>query len=272
MIGIYKITNKNNDKSYIGQSINIENRLSSHRKSKESSAIDLAIKNEGIENFTFEVLEECELKELNRRETYYINKYNSIKNGYNVQPGSLKDKIFPGCIVIYSTNEFDKIDRDEKDYLICNWKDCCIAAKELTISALKLYLYLIKNQNDYNVALNSENYCKTFNVVDRTYRNARNELISKGYLKIGENNKVFFDAAASFKETKENLQKRLQSIGDTLKVENQKLYLDLLLKVSDAKLPQIKNENVYKCKIKECISIGEDYLKDIAASEMSGLM
>jgi hypothetical protein len=39
----------------------------------------------GKENFSFEVIEECALTELNDKEKYYINKYNTMTpNGYNM--------------------------------------------------------------------------------------------------------------------------------------------------------------------------------------------
>lgn len=83
MIGIYKITNKLNGKSYIGQSIHCDKRFKEHCRGKKQF-IDETIQLEGIENFSFELLEECEEAKLNEREDYYINKYNTMfPNGYN---------------------------------------------------------------------------------------------------------------------------------------------------------------------------------------------
>lgn len=70
MIGIYKITNKINSLSYIGQSKQLERRINSHMRSYEDSEIDDAIKKYGVNNFTFEVLEECSIESLNDREIY----------------------------------------------------------------------------------------------------------------------------------------------------------------------------------------------------------
>ena len=58
MIGIYKITNKLNGKSYIGQSIHCGKRLDEHYKGKQ--LIDEVIQIEGIENFNFEILKEID--------------------------------------------------------------------------------------------------------------------------------------------------------------------------------------------------------------------
>ena len=85
MIGIYKITNLFNNKCYIGQSVHIERRWIEHCKPGAHSQIANAIKKFGKENFTFEIIEECEQEKLNDRELYWINFYNSIiPNGYNV--------------------------------------------------------------------------------------------------------------------------------------------------------------------------------------------
>lgn len=44
----------------------------------------IAIKEEGLENFIFEVIEECDKEELDDREKYWINYYNSLEMGYNM--------------------------------------------------------------------------------------------------------------------------------------------------------------------------------------------
>ena len=88
MIGIYKITNQINGKSYIGQSIHIEQRWEEHLyKSSYSSLIKYALYKYGINNFTFEVVEECKQEELDEREQYWIQYYDSFNNGYNLTMG-----------------------------------------------------------------------------------------------------------------------------------------------------------------------------------------
>ena len=46
-----------------------------------------AFRKYGIENFEFSVLEECSSLELNEKEKYYIEKYNSLYDGYNQTVG-----------------------------------------------------------------------------------------------------------------------------------------------------------------------------------------
>ena len=79
MIGIYKITNKLNGKSYIGQSTDIERRWREHhyRYWNNDNVIYMAFRKYGIENFDFSIIEECSTQELNLREEYWINYYDS---------------------------------------------------------------------------------------------------------------------------------------------------------------------------------------------------
>ena len=91
-VGIYKYQNKENGKIYVGQSINIEKRHKQHLYDAKynpfsSTGIDVAIYYEGIDNFTFEVIEECPVEQLDDRERYWINYYDSYNNGYNRTSG-----------------------------------------------------------------------------------------------------------------------------------------------------------------------------------------
>lgn len=91
MIGIYKIENLINGKCYIGQSKYIEKRWINHKSDAFNSAqkdryeypLYRAIRKYGLENFSFEVIEECKIEELNEREIYWIGYYHSLTNGYN---------------------------------------------------------------------------------------------------------------------------------------------------------------------------------------------
>lgn len=86
MVGIYRITNLVNVKTYIGQSIDIKRRFCDHRCISHESNIHLkrALKKYGKDNFKYEVLEECDVSELDEREIYYIS---TLKPEYNVASG-----------------------------------------------------------------------------------------------------------------------------------------------------------------------------------------
>ena len=88
MIGIYKIENKLNNHCYIGQSTNIQKRWAQHKnpynwEREIRKPLYLAFKKYGLENFSFEILEECLLEELRIKEREWIKYYNSYQNGYN---------------------------------------------------------------------------------------------------------------------------------------------------------------------------------------------
>lgn len=91
--GIYKITNLKNNRSYIGQSVDVQTRLSNHIKAGlgidtiAHQKIHEAIKKDGLENFTFEILKICDKSELNRFETDFISFYQTDKYGYNATAG-----------------------------------------------------------------------------------------------------------------------------------------------------------------------------------------
>lgn len=95
MIGIYKITNKQDGKVYIGQAIDIERRLSEH-KQKRIITIDDYINVLGVDNFEFDILEECSQDELDIKEQAYIKQYNSQEQGYNIQKGGFNNSIGEG--------------------------------------------------------------------------------------------------------------------------------------------------------------------------------
>lgn len=91
--GIYKITNKNNKMCYVGQAKNIRERIREHMKcglgidTPAANKLYQAMLKDGISNFTFELLEECVAAELNEKEKFYIDLYNSYDYGYNSNRG-----------------------------------------------------------------------------------------------------------------------------------------------------------------------------------------
>lgn len=95
MIGIYKIINNINGKIYVGQSIDIKERWKQHKykafnpnEKGYPSIIHVAFRKYGIENFSFEIIEECEIEELDNKECYWIRELNTLTpNGYNMLPG-----------------------------------------------------------------------------------------------------------------------------------------------------------------------------------------
>lgn len=92
MIGIYKITNPEG-KVYIGKSRNIKSRFTHYKQGYSNSKLSKSFKDFGIDNHIFEVIEECDLHDLNIKEHFYINMYDSINKGFNVYNASPNIKV-----------------------------------------------------------------------------------------------------------------------------------------------------------------------------------
>ena len=92
--GIYKITNIITEQCYIGQAIDIYKRWSQHAKcglgidTPPGNKLYKAIQEYGLENFTFEVLTECNSTELDEKEKYFISLYQADIFGYNGTKGN----------------------------------------------------------------------------------------------------------------------------------------------------------------------------------------
>lgn len=91
--GIYKITNLENGKSYVGKSTNVKKRLQDHFKSSVGikTIADQAVHHEilktGIWNWSIEVIIYCDKEQLNELEKYYIDFFHSNTFGYNKTSG-----------------------------------------------------------------------------------------------------------------------------------------------------------------------------------------
>lgn len=82
MTGIYKITNCITRQIYIGQSVDIERRWTEHKtpKANGNNRLHGDMQKYGIDNFVFEVVEECTKENLLERELFYIK---TLKPFYN---------------------------------------------------------------------------------------------------------------------------------------------------------------------------------------------
>ena len=89
--GIYKITNLENDMCYVGQAANLADRWKQHIK--RGIGADTPTRNKlypamlalGVENFSFEIVEECSRDMLNGREDYWQDYFHAKDFGYSIK-------------------------------------------------------------------------------------------------------------------------------------------------------------------------------------------
>lgn len=127
--GVYKITNTINNKIYIGESLNIEERWNEHKQDLEdgthhSYKLQQDYNTYGIDKFKFEV--ERQIMNTNNsykdkinlilEENKLIKKYNSLINGYNIED-TLYEILFNNKIIFYQhdkTNIINKLIFEEE--------------------------------------------------------------------------------------------------------------------------------------------------------------
>ena len=89
--GIYKITDIASGKCYVGQSVNIGERFKQHIKrglgaeAPTKNKLYPAMQEIGVENFTFELIEECPKDKLDEREDYWQEFFDAKTWGYSIK-------------------------------------------------------------------------------------------------------------------------------------------------------------------------------------------
>ena len=89
--GIYKITNIENQMCYVGQAVNIADRFKQHIKrgigaeAPTRNKLYPAMLEVGVENFTFEIVEECDKSKLNERADYWQEFFHAKDFGYSIK-------------------------------------------------------------------------------------------------------------------------------------------------------------------------------------------
>ena len=91
--GIYKITNQKDNMCYVGQAVDVATRWKQHAKcglgidTPAGNKLYKAMIQDGIWNFSWELLEQCPRPDLDEKEKFYINLYQSYEYGYNSNTG-----------------------------------------------------------------------------------------------------------------------------------------------------------------------------------------
>ena len=90
---LYKISNLINGKVYVGQTYDFAQRKAGHvYRSKDLTnerPLYRSMRKHGIENFSFDIIEECVDSQVDEREKFWISHYDSTNTnkGYNLEPG-----------------------------------------------------------------------------------------------------------------------------------------------------------------------------------------
>lgn len=127
--GIYKFQNLITKEAYIGQSVHLEERYKHHQREYLTGATKFYknLQQWGWNNFSYEVIELCTKDELNAKEVYWIDFYDSFHNGYNETKGG--------------SNKWS-VDETQIQQLYDNGLSPKEIAQQLSISLSVVYKYL----------------------------------------------------------------------------------------------------------------------------------
>ncbi len=155
---IYKLTNKTNNKIYIGQTIHFRERMNEHFKYNdtrtEHQMLKRAIKKYGEDNFLKEIIKTVySKKNANIQEQYYIKHYNSYKpNGYNMtfggDGGCFTNNI--NCVLLNLNGQY--IDKFNSIREASSFANICEAtARDCVNHKIKrVGKYILIKENEYN--------------------------------------------------------------------------------------------------------------------------
>lgn len=98
--GIYLICNLKTEHKYIGQTVNLKYRIRRHKQMlrdnlHENDYLQKHYNKYGFDNFAFDILEECDIQNLDEREIFWISHYETMnrKKGYNLESGGNSQKV-----------------------------------------------------------------------------------------------------------------------------------------------------------------------------------
>lgn len=188
LIGIYKITNRITNKSYIGESSNIISRWESHIRHLENKEYDKDFQEDfnkyGISSFTFEIIKilshNFSRKERMEFESKYIEQFNAIKNGYNKKLPIKLQEIEIESKEYLSMRQYIKYLTENKYIINCKYNEIFKYLRENN------YFYYDNNKNNIpNEKLIEDNYFK----LTKEFEN------NKSYIKINvlDNGKLFLE-------------------------------------------------------------------------------
>ena len=187
---IYKITNKINGKCYIGKTLQtIEKRWQEHKKEanktrSQDRPLYRAINKYGIENFEIQIIEEIQNVleiNINEREKYWIEYFQSFKKGYNATCGGDGKHYLDYELISEMYNELQdcskiakilNIDRESVSKAIKNTGNIVLPGGRENLNHPKI-IHMYSLNNEYEATFPSvqkavewcfeQNLCKTIN-------------------------------------------------------------------------------------------------------------
>lgn len=152
---IYKIENKVNGKVYVGQTIrSVKERFKCHKhrlknNCHENEYLLNAWNRYGEENFKFEIIEYCDIDDIDEREKYWIDFYRKKNGVYNIENGGNFNKDIPKETRVKLSKSVKKLWSDEEYYqkqLENNMR------KVICINTGKIYNSIKEAAEDLNVS------------------------------------------------------------------------------------------------------------------------
>ena len=167
---IYKITNKLNNKCYIGQTIvSADERWKQHQQhykgshpNDQNKVLYQAMRKYGIENFTFEVIQDNieTFEQLDKAEIYWVDFYDSYYNGYNASKGGQAyHKYFPDSDIIKDYHKTKSARKTALNFGIDH------STVDRILDANNIPRYSFREASGQQIKISKDNFEKTFNSV-----------------------------------------------------------------------------------------------------------
>lgn len=160
---IYAIENKINGKMYIGLSKNIRRRFKTHKNKLERGChfnqhLQNAYNKYGKESFKFKVIEKrISVEKLGQKEKYYIDKFDTVKSGYNMKTGGYEGWKFSEEVKkkISKSREGMKLSQQHKESIGAFFRGCTLKKEHRNkiSKALKGRSFTKEHKNNISAAM-----------------------------------------------------------------------------------------------------------------------
>jgi group I intron endonuclease len=182
MAHIYKITNKLNNKIYIGRTDQEpETRWKQHKRYSKyvDTPLYFAMRKYGTDNFKFEVIETCE--NAGEREMFWIDETSALKDGYNATIGG------DGGIAKYTADDLLKLKELYENEPDTKKLEKITGVQRATVYSILKYhgIYAVRSKGWYQTrkANHKKTYCPELNLTTKSRVEMAEKLVELGYFK-----------------------------------------------------------------------------------------